>query len=351
MTPTNSRHWVLSNKPTGLPILDGPDATFQLETKSLPPVEDDQVLLKVLYWSNDPAQRLWIDPNISPDRLYVDPVEMGYTMRSYSCICEVLQSQWTNISVGSIVMADVGWCEYAVVPAGDCIPVQPIAGLEPTHYISLFGLAGVTAYYGLVDIAKTGADDAVVISGAAGAVGSNAVQVAKHVLDCKKVIGIAGTDAKCRWVESLGADICVNYKGTDFQKHLGEATNGFVEVFFDNVGEEVLDFMLTRVKKNGRIAACGAIASYNGTVTGGIKNWYQVIAMRLQIRGMVVTDAIPTGRFSAIVDLLKQGYRDGKIKATEQGMTVVPTSFEDVPKTWMRLFDGRGSGKLLTQLV
>lgn len=224
------------------------------------------------------------------------------------------------------------------------MPIKPIGGLKPTHYVSLFDLAGVTAYYGLVDIAQTGSKDAIVISGAAGAVGSVAVQIAKHVLGCKKVIGIAGTDAKCKWVESLGADVCLNYKSAGFEDEIEKATEGFVEVFFDNAGGETLDLMLTRLQKGGRVAACGAIADYNSSERGGIKNWYHVIAMRLQTRGFVVTDAIPTGMWTKMVDSLVQGYQEGKIKATDDGLTIVPTTFEDIPKTWMGLFEGRNTG-------
>jgi NADPH-dependent curcumin reductase CurA len=351
MTPTSSHHWVLAKKPTDLPILVGPDATFRMVSKPLPPIEEGQVLIKILYLSNDPAQRLWIDPNISPDRLYVEPVELEDTMRSYTCISEVVESKSKDIPVGAVVSADAGWCEYAVLPVEACMLINPIEGLKPMHYVSLFGLAGVTAYYGLVDIVQAGSNDAVVISGAAGGVGSLAVQIAKNVLGCKKVIGIAGTEAKCTWVESLGADVCLNYKSANFEQDLKKATKGFVEVFFDNTGGEILDLMLTRVKKNGRVAACGAIADYNRSGRAGVKNWYHVIAMRLRIQGFVVTDAIPTGRWTGILGSLIQGYQDGKIRATEKGLTVVPAKFEDVPKTWMELFDGRNSGKLLTQVV
>lgn len=351
MTSTTTRHWVLATKPTDSPVLSGPDATFRLESKTIPTLEAGQVLIKPLYLSNDPAQRLWIDPNISPDRLYIPSVEVGQTMAAYGAISEVILSKVHNLAVGTLVSAAAGWSEYAVVAGEECMPVKPVEGLNPTHAVGLLGLTGVTAYYGLVDIVQTRPSDAVVISGAAGAVGSVAVQIAKHMLGCKKVIGIAGTNAKCKWVESLGADICLNHKSLDFEAQLIKATAGFVEVFFDNTGGEILDMMLKRVKQGGRIAACGAIADYNGVNSAEIKNWYQVIAMRLQIRGMVVTDAIPSGRWTAIVDTLTQGYSDGKIRATEDGMTVVPTVFEDIPKTWMKLFEGGSSGKLLTQLV
>ena len=351
MSPTTSRHWVLAKKPTNLPILVGPDATFRMVTKPLSPIEHGQVLIKILYLSNDPAQRLWIDPNISPDRLYVKPVELEETMASYSCISEVLESKSKDLHVGAFVIADAGWCEYAVMPAAACVPINPIEGLELVHHVALLGLAGVTAYYGLVDVSQTGSNDAVVISGAAGAVGAVAIQIAKNVLGCKRVVGIAGADAKCKWVESLGADVCLNYKSPEFVQNLQKATEGFVEVFFDNTGGKILDLMLTRLKKDGRVAACGAIADYNSCEQDGIRNWYQVIAMRLQIRGFVVTDVIPTGRWTDIVDTLTRAYEEGKIKATEKGQTIVPATFDNVPETWMRLFEGRTTGKLFTQLV
>ncbi|KAL6245745.1 quinone oxidoreductase [Rhinocladiella similis] len=351
--PTQSRHWVLANKPEGLPIISGPNATFSLVTRPLRALNDGEVVLRTRYLSNDPAQRLWISSTVQPSRLYVPPVNTDDTMRSYSCICEVLDSKAEGIPVGGTVICDVGWRELAIVNAEDCMLIKDLPGLEPVHWISLLGTAGVTALYGLDDIAHTKASDSIVISGAAGGVGSVAVQIAKHVIGCRRVIGIAGSEAKCRWVESLGADICLNYKDKGFENQLIDVTQEFVEVFYDNVGGLILDMMLSRMALHGRVVACGAISEYNSTVDQipGIKNWYQVIAMRLQIRGMVVLDAIPGGRWEKIVNELVGAYQQGKIKATKQGLSILPTRFEDVPKTWLTLFDGSSSGKLLTQLV
>jgi NADPH-dependent curcumin reductase CurA len=354
MTPATTRQWILARKSSGRPIIDGPESLFQLVETPLPQLDEEreEVLLKVLYLSNDPAQRLWIDSGIDERRLYVKPVDVGEIMRSYSSIAEVVQSKCAKLQVGTLVSCATGWCEYAVVPASECMPIEATGQLSPTQFSGVFGIAGVTAYYGLVDTVHAGPDDAVVISGAAGAVGSAAVQIAKNVLGCKKVIGIAGTDEKCRWVETLGADVCLNYKSKTFLADLASATEPFVEVFFDNTGGEVLDFMLTRLEKNGRVAACGAISEYNidrGS-RPGIKNWYDVIAMRLNVRGLVVTDLAPA-RWGAIVHELLQGYHEGKIQADEAGQTIVPASFEDIPKVWMRLFDGQATGKLLTKLA
>jgi NADPH-dependent curcumin reductase CurA len=280
MALTTSRHWILAKKTTDHPMLSGADATFRLVTKPVRPLQDGEVLVKVQCLSNDPAQRLWIDPNITPDRLYTQPVEVDDTMASYAAISQFVESKSNSLSIGALVSAATGWCEYVVMPADECMPIIVPDGVTPIDSVGLFGLAGVTAYYGLVDIAQTGAEDAIVISGAAGAVGSMAVQIAKNMLGCKKVIGIAGTDAKCRWVETLGADVCLNYKSKTFNDALKAATKGFVEVFFDNTGGEVLDRMLTLLQKGGRVAACGAIADYNNSTPVGIKNCYHVIAMR-----------------------------------------------------------------------
>ncbi|GAE00270.1 hypothetical protein PTT_12158 [Paecilomyces variotii No. 5] len=353
MSATTSRHWILAEKPTGMPVISGPpttQATFQLTTKPIPDLEEGQVLIKAQHISNDPAQRLWIDPGIPANRLYTKPVEVGETMKATIAVAEVVKSKAEILPVGTLVTTIASWSEYAVVAAEQCIPFRPVEGLSVTDCVALFGFASVTAFYGLVDVANTGPNDAIVISGAAGAVGSVAVQIAKHVLKCRKVIGIAGSDSKCKWVESLGADVCLNYKSSGFKDELKQATDGFVEVFFDNVGGWILDLMLTLLQKEGRVIACGAIANYNNN-TPGVKNWYHVIAMRLQIKGFVVLDAIPTGRWNVIMDSLVKAYKEGKLRATEEGVTIVSAKFEDVPKIWMRLFDGQSTGKLLTQLV
>lgn len=354
MAPTTTRAWILANKPTDLPVLSADDenATFKLATRPLPKLEEGQVLLKILHISNDPAQRLWISSKIPRDRLYTTPVEVGDVMSSMAAVAEVVESRSAKLPVGTLVSGMAGWCEFAVVPAEACFVIKPVPGLTPTDSVALFGVAAITAYYGLVDILQAGSQDAIVISGAAGAVGSVAVQIAKKILKCRKVIGIAGTDAKCRWVEeTLGADVCLNYKSATFEADLSTQTEGFVEAFFDNAGGEVLDLMLTRLKMHGRVAACGAISEYNAHSPVGIKNWYHVIAMRLQIKGFIVLDAIPSGRWDEITDVMVQGYLDGKIIADEKGVTIVPAKFEDVPTTWMRLFEGQNTGKLLTQLM
>ena len=347
---TETRQWILTNKPTDLPEFSGPNQTFTLKTVSLPSLKDDQVLVKSLYLSNDPAQRGWITKDVDPERLYVPPVPQDGVMRATS-VAEVVESKSSSYRKGDKVVAPTGWAEYAVLNAKDCQAAEDIPGLSATHYLGAFGLTGLTAYYGIKVIARAGKDDTVVVSGAAGATGSMVVQIAKKMLGCKKVIGIAGSADKCKWVESLGADVCLNYKESSFKQDLIKATDGFVEVYFDNVGGDILDLMFTRMKRHGRIAACGAIVDYNSNEKSGLKNWFEVISNRIEIKGFIILDFIAAGKAPAAVKEIVTAVKEGKIKVGDENETVVDTKFEAIPKTWMLLFEGANTGKLVTKLV
>ncbi|KAH8704579.1 hypothetical protein GQ44DRAFT_663840 [Phaeosphaeriaceae sp. PMI808] len=351
MSGQSTRQWILSNPPSADPVLEGPNPTFSLSTTTLPAPGPDQALVKIVYLSNDPAQRGWIQKDIDPERLYTAPVNKGDVMRSYG-IAEVVESNVDSLKKGQLVLGSLGWSEYFIVNAKEVRPIQAdeASGIRVTHFIGSLGGPGITAYNGLIDVARATANDTVVVSGAAGATGSMVVQIAKHLVGCKKVIGIAGGEAKCRHVESLGADICIDYKSPSFVSDLKAATEGFVEVYFDNVGGEILDLMLTRMKKFGRIAACGAVATYNALGEAGVKNWFEIIANRIEVKGFIVMDAIAGGKAGPWVQELIKGVKEGKIKVGPETETIVKTGFEDVPKTWMLLFKGGNVGKLLTQL-
>ena len=346
--PTTTRQWILTTKPSDLPTLSGPAQTFTLQTNSIPSLKPNQVLLKTLYLSNDPAQRGWISPNVDPERLYVPPVPVGSPMGARA-LCEVLKSTDDGFKEGEKVLANAGWSEYRVLDASQCQKIQEIEGVGITQYLGALGMTGLTAYYGLIEIARVSKDDAVVVSGAAGATGSMVVQIAKNVLGCRKVIGIAGGAEKCRWVESIGADTCSDYKASGFKNDLLKATDGFVEVYYDNVGGEILDLMLTRMKRHGRIAACGAIAEYNKSDGHGIKNWFEVISNRIEIKGFIIFDYLGKAK-EATAELVK-ATKEGKIKVDSSNETVVETGFEGVVETWMKLFEGGNKGKLVTKLI
>jgi NADPH-dependent curcumin reductase CurA len=307
--------------------------------------------VRTVYLSNDPAQRGWIQKDMDPERLYTAPVVKGDIMRAF-VIAEVVESNIDSFKKGQLVVGTLGWTEFAIVGKDDVRPIQADehAGIRPTHFIGALGGPGLTAYYGLIEVIRATADDTIVVSGAAGATGSMVVQIAKHIVGCKKVIGIAGGEKKCRWVESLGADICIDYKSANFTEELKRATEGFVEVYFDNVGGEILDLMLTRIKRFGRIAACGAVSTYNALGESGIKNWFEIIVNRIEVRGFLVTDAISAGKGVKFTQELIKAIKDKKIRIGEETETLVSTKFEDVPKTWTMLFKGGNMGKLITHI-
>ena len=282
--------------------------------------------------------------------MYAPPVPEGVVMRARQ-VAEVLDSKSPKYKAGDKVLASMGWAEYACMPAVECQPIDQSLGIRETHYLGAFGMTGLTAYYGIKEIVRAGPSDTVVVSGAAGATGSMVVQIAKHMIGCKRVIGIAGSAEKCKWVEILGADVCLNYKDANFKAKLAEATDGYVEVYFDNVGGEILDLMLTRMAMYGRVAACGAVADYNKSDGPGLKEWYEVISFRLEIKGFLILDFVNQGKAPAAVKDLVTALKQGKIKVDDANETVVETKFEDVPKTWMMLFEGANTGKLVTKLV
>ncbi|GAB7364517.1 hypothetical protein MBLNU230_g5325t1 [Neophaeotheca triangularis] len=347
--PQETKQWVLSQKPTDTPILSGPNATFKQQTTTLPALQANQVLLQTVYLSNDPAQRGWISPDINPERLYVAPVPVGAPMYARG-LGQVVESTSDKFAKGDWVQASMGWTQYAVLDAGavNAAPELP-GGLGRTHYLGALGGTGLTAWFGITEIGRATKDDVVVVSGAAGATGSMVVQIAKKILGCKKVVGIAGGEAKCKWVEGLGADVCVDYKAQGFREQLAKATEGWANVYYDNVGGEILDFMLTRMAKYGRVVACGAVAEYNNSKerTTGIKNWFEVISMRIEIKGFIVLDFIH--RAGEAIDVFKKAIAEGKLKV-EGGEQIVKAGFDDVPATWMKLFEGGNTGKLITAL-
>lgn len=352
--PTKTRQWTLNKSPTGLPTYGSSSDTFVLDEKDIPSLTDGQILVQSLYLSNDPAQRGWIAPaeQIDPKRLYVPPVKEGEPMRARG-LGKVVASKNNDFKEGDLVQGNLNWVEYAVLNAADpqqgVRKVQEIPGMNITHYLGALGGTGLTAWYGFTEVVEGKKGDRVVVSGAAGATGSMVVQIAKHIVGASYVVGIAGSDEKCRWVESLGADKCLNYKDKDFKKKLKEACEDGVDVYFDNVGGEILDSMLENMSMYGRIAACGAITGYNGEAALPMKNWFNVISMRLQIRGFIVIDHL--SKAVQTIGTLVNAVKEGKIKIGEENETVVKTKFEEIPATWLKLFEGGNQGKLVTAIV
>lgn len=363
-----TKQWIFNAYPEGLPTFTGPNPTFKQIETATPALEDGQVLVKNIYLSNDPAQRAWLDRYDDESRLYTTPGHPGELVLTYT-ISEVLETKGAGVGVkkGDLVFVRSGWTQYAVVSAAGLAPLAPLPhGLSPSHYVGAMGATGLTAWHGLADVARATADDVVVVSGAAGATGSMVVQIAKRLLGCRRVVGLAGGAAKCAWVaDRLGADACVDYKVPGWRERLAAETTGrgaAPTVYFDNVGGEILDFMLTILARYGRVAVCGAISGYNnkggaaglgddGGEDGGVgprKHWFNVITMRLRVEGFIVLDY--AHKFAESRETLRKAVEEGKLDLSDSEQ-VVETPFDDIPKTWLKLFEGGNTGKLITKMV
>lgn len=351
-----TKQWIFNAYPDGLPTFTGPNPTFKQIEIDTPELEDGQVLVRNIYLSNDPAQRPWLDRYEDESRLYTTPGHPGELMQTYT-IAEVVETKGAGAAVkkGDLVFARSGWTQYDVLSAEGLAPLPPPPrGLSASQYVGALGATGLTAWHGLADVARATPDDVVVVSGAAGATGSMVVQIAKRVLGCRRVVGVAGGAAKCAWVVGrLGANACVDYKAPGWRERLAAEAPG-PTVYFDNVGGEILDFMLTRLARHGRVAACGAISGYNdgagsGDVGAGPKrNWFHVITMRLRIEGFIVLDFAQ--KFPESRERLRRAVEEGKLDLSDSEQ-VVETRFEDIPKTWLKLFEGGNTGKLITKMV
>lgn len=345
--PKTQKVWILNERPTSA-IKEN---TFKLEEKPVTTedeLKDGEMLLKVIALSNDPAQRTWMDDDYKPERMYAPPILAGEPVKA-GILGEVVASKSQKYKKGDRLTAGGVWAEYAVVK-DDAFGVYPAASIEgQSEFISLsaLGMVGMTAYMGAFPEMDLKPEHVVVVSGAAGAVGSILIQIAKNVVGCKRVIGIAGGPDKCKWVKSLGADECIDYKTKDWEEQLTKALPDYADRYFDNVGGEILNAMLSLVKRYGYICACGAISAYNEKVNN-ITNWGEIIFNRLTVKGFIIFDH-PKLIGQAVSDL-KKWVEEGKV-TNSQGETVVDTKFEDIPKTWDKLFHGGNQGKLITKLV
>lgn len=331
-----------------------PDSTFKVVETQLPLLKPGQVLVKVLYLSNDPTQRTWMAPGQDVSRAYRPPILPGDVVRSLA-LGEVLESTSEKYQKGDIVNGEFGWLqEFVADEASIFNKVDTSAGLPLPLFLSSLGMTGLTAYFGVKEVGQLKEGQSILISAASGATGSMAVQIAKHIVGASKVIGIAGSAEKCKWVESLGADYCANYRDPNWKKKLAEYIGtDYVDVYYDNVGGDQLSFALRKVKRFGRVVACGAIAGYNDPSKLVVTAWPEIIVNRLTVQGFIVSDFVT--QFPEGVAAIVLGLQSGKIKATE-GLTVVDLSsekvpLEKVPETWYRLFtDEKPLGKLISKI-
>ncbi|GAP90653.2 putative NADP-dependent leukotriene b4 12-hydroxydehydrogenase [Rosellinia necatrix] len=336
-----TKTFVLAERPKAHII---PGQTFRLEKGTAPTaadLKDGQVLVEALYLSLDPAMRGWLNDA----RSYLPPVGIGEKMRGHT-IARVLASKSSNAKEGDIVTAGIGWTEVAITSEKDIQKLELPKGGQVTDLLGVLGLTGMTAWTGLERIGKPKAGETVVVSGAAGATGSVVGQVAK-LRGCR-VVGIAGSDDKCEWLKSeLGFDAALNYKKDTFKKDLEAATPNFIDVFWDNVGGEILEAALNRAQKHARFVMCGSISGYNepGKEGKGIRNLHHVIAQRIHMEGFIVFDFAedyPRARKE-----IGEWLAEGKLKRKE---TIVTGGIEKAEYAIRDLFEGKNTGKLLVEV-
>ncbi|KAF1949052.1 NAD(P)-binding protein [Byssothecium circinans] len=333
---------VLAERPTDKIIPGKTFATKQNPIPSASSLKDGQVIFQTLYLSLDPAMRGWLNDA----RSYVPPVQIGETMRGLA-VGIITASKSSTFPVGTYASGQCGWTEYAVTSEKALQPLNLPDGAVITDALGVLGMTGLTAYFGLLDVGKVKEGDFVVVSGAAGATGSVVGQIAK--LKGAKVLGIAGGDDKVRWLkEDLGFDNALNYKSKDFAKEFREATKDLIDVFFDNVGGEVLDLALSRAKPHARFVICGAISQYNSNKeeVQGPKNYTMIIAMRIRMQGFIVFDY--ASQYAEARKELAQWLADGKLKRKEH---IVKGGITKAEQALVDLFNGVNTGKLLVEIV
>ncbi|MBM0103899.1 NADP-dependent oxidoreductase [Steroidobacter sp. S1-65] len=300
---------------------------------------DNEVLVKTLYLSLDPAMRGWMNEGKS----YIAPVQLGEVMRAGG-VGKVIESRHPKFSPGEFVSGSLGVQEYATLEAKLLTKIDPALAPLPA-YLGAFGMPGMTAYFGLLDIGKPQPGETVVVSGAAGAVGTVVGQIAR-IKGCR-VVGIAGGQQKCEYLtQQLGFDAAIDYKAEDVKKALRQHCPKGVDVYFDNVGGDILDIVLTQLARKARIVICGAISQYNST-TGvkGPSNYLSLLVNRASMTGMVVFDY--ADRYAEAGREMAGWYKAGQLKTRED----VVSGLDTFPETLLKLFSGENFGKLVLKVA
>jgi NADPH-dependent curcumin reductase CurA len=332
-----NRRWLLAQRPQGMVK----DSDFRRDDQPVPAPGPGEFLVRQTHLSFDPTQRGWISADT-----YLPAVKIGDVVRAAG-VGQVVQSNHPGFKVGQMVQGGFGWQDY-VVTAGqtEFMPVQPLfPGVTPEQALGVFGITGLTAWFGLTDVGKPKAGETVVVSGAAGATGSVVVQIAK-ALSCR-VIGIAGGPEKCAWVvRTAGADACIDYKHEAVATRLKELAPSGVNVVFENVGGEILEASMLNLAQKARIVLCGGISGYNAEgAPDGLRTYMMLTVQRARMEGFIILDY--AARYAEGVQALAKLMAEGKLHTAED----VQEGFDNIPATLRRLFEGKNFGKQLLKIA
>jgi len=333
-----NRQWLLAKRPHGVVNKEN----FEYAENPIPEPGEGEVLVRNLFLSFDPTQRGWMEDRES----YLPPVQLGEPMRAGS-VGQVLETNHPDFVKGDLVQTTGGWQDFVVAaPGRGPMGLSKVPdGISPEMMMSVLGITGLTAYWGLLDLGEPKAGETVLVSGAAGATGSVAGQIAK-IKGCR-VVGIAGGPEKCQWLkDELGFDDVIDYKNEKVDERISEACPNKVDVFFDNVGGEILEAALNHINMKARVVLCGGISAYNATepVPGPV-NLMNLVIMRARMEGFIVIDYMD--RAGIAVEELLGWVGSGELKFQVD----LQEGFENIPDTLNRLFTGKNLGKQLLKIA
>jgi len=325
----------LAARPVGMPKR----SDWDYVEVPVPQPNDGEALVRVIYVSLDPAMRGWMNEG----RSYIRPVELGAVMRA-GVVGQVMESKAEAFATGDYVTGNLGVQEFATAAARHLVKIDRTSAALPT-YLGTLGMPGITAYFGLLDVGEMEVGQTVVVSGAAGAVGSVVGQIAK--IHGGRAVGIAGGPEKCRYlVEELGFDAAIDYKAGELSTRLREACPDRINVYFDNVGGEILNTCLMGLALHGRVVICGAVSQYNNTsAVAGPSNYLSLLVNRARMEGLVVFDYAE--RYAEAVQTMAQWIGEGRLKTREE----IVEGIETFPDTLLRLFKGENTGKLVLKVA
>jgi NADPH-dependent curcumin reductase CurA len=331
----HNRRLVLAERPTGM--VD--DQTIRVEEAAIPQPGAGEALARVRYLSIDPTIRTWMDD--APG--YLPPIGIGEVVRGAG-IAEVIESNSDSFTPGQLLFGLPGWQDYVILDES-APAMQPVPeGIEPTTALGVLGITGMTAYFGLTDVGRVKEGDVVVVSGAAGATGSTAGQIAK-IKGAAFVVGLAGSPEKCAWlVDELGFDAAIDYKTENVAARLRETCPEGIDLYFDNVGGEILNACLGQLAMRGRVVLCGAISSYNQSKALGPSNYTNLIVRRGRMEGFIILDYF--GRFPEAQAEMAQWVASGQVKAAEH----IVEGLQHAPEALNLLFTGGNTGKVIVKV-
>ena len=333
-----NRQWLLAKRPQGMV---GPD-NFEYKEGPIPEPGEGEVLVRNLFLSFDPTQRGWMEDRES----YMPPVGIGEPMRAGS-IGQVTETRHPDFQQGDLVQTTGGWQDFIVAsPNLGPMGLSKIPdGIPPDMMLSVLGVTGLTAYWGLLDLGNPQAGETVLVSGAAGATGSIAGQIAR-IKGCR-VIGIAGGPEKCQWLlDEAGFHDVIDYKNDDVSRRIAETCPSKVDVFFDNVGGDILEAALDHINMRARVVLCGGISNYNAAEpVPGPSNLMNLVIMRARMEGFIVLDYMD--RAIQAIETLTAWVQTGDLKYQVD----LQEGFENIPATLTRLFTGENLGKQLLKIA